>query len=388
MADDVLKICVVAAADKLREDVYQAVQPLSHTELTTFRSGRDTLSYLRRKSTNLIIAFSDIDDMHWSTFIRSLYTDATVSYAPAVFFFERMLVEDRQHYQTLLSYGVSQIMQYPADMKSLHQVINHSVNDAKSVESLHGRLNKARAMFRDGMLAEAKATLRLLQSEHPKHLGIKATALQILRSDPKKFSDFLLQLIESDPANYHFQFELLANYLTTGWLGLFIDLFDDLMDEIRFAKDSYWLSQLGAVCVGMRSPYLAEVFEHRLAQSVGDQEQWMLELLRARIGVLQKDVETAKWHLDQAVASYGFERPEMLNLKAIIARRRGELTQAVSALLQALKLTPEDYRLRYNVALIELERGDSAKAIKHLQAALALNPSYSKAADKLRELTR
>lgn len=387
MTGDITKVCVLAAADRLHDNIYRACQNMAHSEVTSFRSGRDTLSYLRKKSANLIVTFSDIEDMHWSTFIRSLYTDAAIGYTPCLFFFEKMLAEDKQHLSVLPSYGVTQILNFPGDLRLFQKCVNSTINNARSVESMNHRLVQVKSGFRDGMLAEAKTALRLLKGENPKHLGVTADTFQALKAESRQFSEFILKLIEADPQNYHFQFELLANYLATGRYGLFLALFDQVMEEVRAARDSYWLSQLGAVCVNLRSPQLAEVFESRLARVIANNERWMLELLRSRIKILQGRVAEAKAHLDSAVTGLGTERPETLNLRAMIARRRGRLGEAVSALLEALKLTPEDYRLEYNIAVMEMERGDKTSAIRHLQSAVAKNPRYVRAVVKLRELT-
>lgn len=381
------RICVVAASEVLRQEVEKACQMVRFVETTSFNSGRDTLNHLKSNTTNVIISFSDITDMHWSTFVRTLYTDSSIQSAPGVFFFERVVPEDKQHLHILKDYGVKHVCRFPADLSTLIQKIDGIMADGKNVGALNTRLQKAKSLFRDGMQEEARRTIKHLQKDHPGHLGVKAAALPMLKDDPRKFADHLLHLVESDPENYQFQFELMSNYLNVAQYGRFLKVFDNLMADIRNSGDSYWLSQLGGLCIGMRSLQLAEVFEVRLGKVVKDHDRWMLEMLRARINLLHNNIGVAKAHLDNAVAALSAENTEMLNLKAIIARRRGELEAAVTALLQAIALSPEDYRLQYNLALIQLERGDQQKAKEHLNAAVGMNPTYAKAVSKLRELS-
>lgn len=372
----------------MRQEIERACLVVRFVETAAFKSGRDTLNYLKSNSMNLIISFSDINDMHWSTFVRTLYTDTLIQSAPGVFFFERMVPEDHQYLPVLKDYGIKHVYRYPSDLSRLVHSIDEIMADEKNVNALNTRLQKAKDLFRDGMKQEAMRTIKHLQNENPGHLGVRAAALPMLKDDPTLYVEQLLHLVETDPENYQFQFELMSSYLKNERYGHFLKVFDNLMSEIKDGGDSYWLSQLGGFCIGMRSLQLAEVFEARLGKVVKDHDRWMLEMLRSRINLLHNNIGVAKTHLDNAISCMKFENTEMLNLKAIIARRRGELEDAVLALLRAIELSPEDFRLQYNLALIQIDRGDNGKAIEHLNAAVAMNPTYAKAVSKLQELIK
>ena len=68
---------------------------------------------------------------------------------------------------------------------------------------------------------------------------------------------------------------------------------------------------------------------------------------------------------------------EQIIEQALIASQNDEIDQADSLFRQALKLNPSDMRnalIYYNIALLQLKKGDKMKALDHLTTAVGITP--------------
>ncbi|MFW5837208.1 MAG: tetratricopeptide repeat protein [Desulfovibrionaceae bacterium] len=88
-------------------------------------------------------------------------------------------------------------------------------------------------------------------------------------------------------------------------------------------------------------------------------------------------------HLD---AAFETEHKHLFNEFGINLRKSGMHEQAVDYYARALEMTQDDENLHYNMARAFWERGQLGQCVKHLQAALKLNPDHETANEFLQFL--
>jgi Flp pilus assembly protein TadD len=83
--------------------------------------------------------------------------------------------------------------------------------------------------------------------------------------------------------------------------------------------------------------------------------------------------------------------PETINIYntlGIIYRKRGEFRRAAECYRRAMKVSPKDENVYYNLARMYYEAGDLFLAKEILDEALLLNPGFGHAQDLLRVVSK
>jgi tetratricopeptide (TPR) repeat protein len=79
---------------------------------------------------------------------------------------------------------------------------------------------------------------------------------------------------------------------------------------------------------------------------------------------------------------------EVFNLLGVIYSQREEWELSKNYYAEALKVSPGDYRLIFNIALIWERQGDLAQARKFYKACLSVAPAFEKASQRLESLSK
>lgn len=166
-------------------------------------------------------------------------------------------------------------------------------------------------------------------------------------------------------------------------IGQFTEAFDDLMGQLKEQGETFWLLQVGNMCVSLKLLALMGKVEAELARKLPFEERWRLDLFRAQGALISNDVEKSKSYLDKIKSEKSKKNPEVLNLYALIHKRNGQFTAARDMMQLATKASPQDYRLLYNLGLIQLELGQKEDALKSFNESLILRPDYERAKQQI-----
>ncbi len=386
--DNSIRIGVVSAETDLRVNLNSSLSKVGLKNIIEFSSGRDVLRYLEHSSLNTLFVFSEIGDMHWSTFIRTLMTSAESYFTPVVFIFTKVMPEDKDKLSMFESYGIKTILKMPLDNEIIVRSLAVIQDNLTNSGSYEARMQQAKKVFKDGLFAVSARIFRGIIDEDQKNLPARVGLIQSSVSDPKIQVEQLNHIIAADPENYNFQMELMAYLLRQNKLGKFVQIFDDLMGEIRQQGEAYWLIQLGGICVSLKLMALIGKVEAEMAKKLPFHEMWRLNVLKAQSAMLRSDIEAAAQELKKLLDSPAKSMPEVLNIKSIIRKRQGALPAAVEAINEAIKASPDDYRLLYNLGLIYVEMDLLVEACQSFEAALRLRPDYERAVKQLEKVRK
>jgi len=93
--------------------------------------------------------------------------------------------------------------------------------------------------------------------------------------------------------------------------------------------------------------------------------------LRSCITVAKRSLRRIKKDPDQA-----YHLPQLSMLQASCHSESGDTRRALKVFHTALKRTPDDYGLNFNIAITLLRNDEGEKAIQHLEAAIVAKPSH------------
>jgi tetratricopeptide (TPR) repeat protein len=377
--DPKIRIGALAADRECRTDLKFKCSKVGLKNIVEFESGREVLSFLETATLNMLFVFAEVGDMHWTTFLRTLRSSKQVYFVPIVFVFPKAHPEDEKNLDLFDSYGVRAVIDSPFDLDTLMQKITEIVNNEQNTSSYQHRMAEAQREFKNGLNKAASEIFMSLVEEDQKDLTARSGLVHSSLADPRGQANQLMFALQADPENYNFQVELLTYLMRHNRIGQFTEAFDDLMGQLKEQGETFWLLQLGNMCVSLKLLALMGKVESELARKLPLDERWRLDLFRAQGALIRNDVEKSKSYLDKIKSEKSKKNPEVLNLYALIHKRNGHLTAARDMMELATKASPQDYRLLYNLGLIQIELGQKDEALKSFNESLLLRPDYERA---------
>lgn len=348
--------------------------------------GQDALDHLRNQAAHFVVLHSELRDMHWLTFLRLLRSDDSSFYLPLVLLTEPGMTLDPKENELLANYRVDAVLPSESSVEALQSVFQDMLGEDRRRTDCEEKLAEAKQLYRKGLLDAARRVYEEIVKDNETDLVARAGLMYTGKQDQAEYMKQLQYVLESDPENYNFKFELLQYYITVNDMERFTKLFDEVMAEISKSDEPYWLSQLGEVCLSLKLlPFCEKIVECMLRSKVTTRA-WEPYLLKARTVLAIGAIQEAQNWVVKAEAHGGAERPEVLNLRGIIRRKQGDDGEALALFEKAASLAQGDHRLAFNIALCYRNLRQEQQAIASLQRAIALCPTYKRAHEMLERM--
>lgn len=396
----ILKVCRSIVVGILGEDKTSILffkkdcKQLGIENLIEFTKGKEVINYCKSHSLNVLFMLKDINDMHWTTFVRTLRTQADVTFIPLVLFLsataDKTIVSqsERKNIELMKSYELKIMPRASLGEKKLAELLIYILSSKRNVDSILNQIDRAKQAFQEGMLEQAKKIYNRILREHDQNVSASYGLTETLKDDPKKYYESLKETLKQDPENYHFKFKLLLHLVKSKQIPAASTVFNEIIVELRRSSDSYWLTHLGEVCAENKiTPFLDKIIAVVQSKSSIGSDQWRSYYLKARSSIVKKKMPEAEDFLKQAISVSNGQHPELYNMIGIVQRRIGKMKEAVTSFHEAFDILPQDHRIAYNVALAHLDIGEKESCREFLKKAIELMPTYDKAVIKLKELS-
>ncbi len=361
------------------------LKSLGIKKIHQFETSSDAIEILKILKFSIIFVLQEIKDVHWTNFIRKMRTDEEIPFTPICLVLKKNYNIQNDWKHLLDDYKVRKILHDPFTIRELSDLLEENARDDEDEQSMQMRLRKASLYFHSGLIEQAK----MLYSEilpNEDNFVVRSGLMQSDRENMIEFKKHLDHILEVDPANFSFRFELLDYSLRAGSIDKFNTLIDEIFTELLQEKTAFWLRELGETCLKIGyGQYTIKIAEHILKTGLS-KENWRQYLMLARAQLADNRLEEAKLNLGRASDSCLTQRADIFNLRGVIARRNYEYTQALSFFEQALSLAINDHRIIYNVAIAYKDLKQDDKCIEFLKKALALAPDYEKAKRTLKQI--
>lgn len=383
-----MKIALLGSAEP-RKNVHDTCLGLGLRDCTEFSYANEIIPILKVSTCHLLITAGSIEDMHWSTFFRTLRTDPAIPFLPAIFVPDVADPQLRKNLDLLSSLHIGLFRNQAGlqiDSEEMRRTIHKVVIDERNQGTFKARLAEAKDFFRAGLKSQAAKVFESLLKENPDDAVAASGLLQAQATKNAAALEQINRLIANDPANYSYWFEMLNYFMANNLVGRFTQTFDKIIAEIRSANESFWLFQLASMCLTLKLPQFAKRCLKLLDEHRTEQNAWMPYYVRSRFYLERGNLERATQEIIAAKQNCKFQSAEIHNIEGIIARRQKRHEEALLAFRNAAKAAPGDYRIRYNLALSYLETGNNDRGIAALRRAIEIFPAYERAAMKLQEI--
>lgn len=313
-------------------------------------------------------------------FIQEYRNSPEQSNTPIIMFGRDVIPVDPEQLQT---YGILNYLQAPFNAKGLMESLTNTLEVYASAPSLEAKYTKAKesliakdteeAISRySELVKESGSTTRSLIGLTYSHIAANNTeevekcGLELSKENPDTPSGIMMSArIQMRLRNYK-KAESLANHLleVTRDVPLYFYNLVQLASEHNLYE---WAAKIANKALGL-----------------GHQSREFY-LVVARVQCEKSELEACLSTLNSNNEKFG-ENVSSLNLRGVCLHRLQRHQEAKTQLLRAQKLAPTDAKILFNLALVNIDLGDTTKAKKDLELCIKIQPSYTKAINKLKEI--
>lgn len=380
------RICLVAKAGP-EQVALTAILDRLGCKVEFYEGGVHGLEALRRDEYLFVVIVSPIGDMHWLTMLRILRSDEHSNHISVILLLEEDTKLDRREKELLASYHIDHVMQLPHAESLLKPVVAELLGRDGPKNQVSEKLREAKNLYKQGLQNQARRIYDEILKERSQSLSARTGLIYTDRDQLDTYMKQLQYVLEADPENYNYKFELLQFYFSRGEWTKFQVLFDQVLKEVNESNEQYWLLQLGEVCLSLNLPPFCEKIASVMLERPEAVEVWKPYLLKARVALSQGDTTVAQQWLSKAETHSDKERPEILNMRGIMKRKDGKDSEALSLFKRAFDMIGDDHRLAFNIALCYRNLKQDQEAINHLQRALQICPTYKRAREMLQKMS-
>ena len=215
-------------------------------------------------------------------------------------------------------------------LKYRAQFINSSANSLdlnSNTNSLQEKLATVKKLYKKHLINSAKKV----------HASILET-YNAAKCEPdymEKVENGILEIeniLNSELSGFNHNFEVMEYYIESDDKEAFQIAFDKLFKLYSESKDSFWLAQLGELCLSLK----LDVYVNKIVEFMFDEDakgyRWRAKLLQARSYIMKDELVEASDCIADAAHFAGEGKAEIFNLLGIVKRREGELARRLVAL--------------------------------------------------------
>ncbi len=282
---------------------------------------------------------------------------------------------------TLRDYGVQEVVTMPLQATNLLQSITRTLACFLPGE-LESDIRAARAALAKGRIDDATLILqRLSEKRRTIRTELGLSHVSLARNDLDQSMTFLSRAKGLEPNSFGVHLAFLKHHLHEKMpLGILEDAVASAVPHLRTP---------GRVSQILKAFYKAEAFTEGFSITVAFEQECscdpMFKLWQAKFALKCHRLDAAL-QLLQKFHGTGQRTFESLNMLGIICKKKQSFPMAIQAFLEAQQISPQDYRIPFNLGMTYEDMGDLRKAIACYERALELKPGFPKASARLTQL--
>ena len=328
----------------------------------------------RQDDISAIAILKDQDNIGWQPVSKAIRSQVKT---PVVLFIDMNdnLTENEQRFLSKLPDG----SWLRSPLKNRSHFINGGTQAPKeNSDELIEKLNEVKSLYKKNLSHSAK-TIHGDMLDNYDASKDKAGFMERVESGILEIE----KILNSDLSGFNHNFELMEFYIDSGEIEKFDKLFEHLFDLYSKADDSFWLGQLGELCLSLKLDVYVERIVQFMLGSANNDFKWRAILLQARWHIMSSNLVAANDCIADAAHFAGEGKAEIFNLLGIVKRREGNVEDALTCFENAVKLSCTDHRLYFNIALCYNSLNRTDEAIDRLRKALNIFPKYIRAKNLL-----
>lgn len=374
---------LILSGDKdLSQNLKGHLQKFDYPEVEVLENGIEGLKKLATVQYDMIVCHNKLKFISGWNFVKEMKTSEKIPNMPVILMGDNPAPATDEE---LNQYGLVKYLKSPPPPSELSMVMNSTLQLFRTSGTIENKFTKAKAALIGSKTDQAIEMFSELHGLTKKNLrsslGLAEAYTQGGQQD--KAEAVILETLKNDgknPTAALMQIKILIKKAQfpeahAAALELLGPLNDSPFYHIRVLNQYAELKHL-------------EEAEHVCRDAIGKQFKLPdFTLSMARLLFAKARYDECITNLDSAIAQFG-ATAEMMNIKGAALRKLNRLDEGLLAYEMALKLSPMDSRIYYNMAVCCISKKAIKEAQQHLEMCLKITPDFPNALQKLEEVKK
>jgi tetratricopeptide (TPR) repeat protein len=384
MAQDIyaMAILILGEDTKVGAHIQSLLQKSGFKNLVVMDNGIDGMRYLQEKPVDFVICDNGLKQLSGWMFIKEMKTNEKVRNIPSILFGRGKEPAPKEQ---LTQYGLLEYLTLPVTAPKLEFLINSTISLFRASGTIEHKYTKAKEAQIKAENVQAIEIYQELRGATNKNSRSSLGLAQSYTADnqPEKAEAIIVELAQAgdeSPASLFLALSLELRRGNTANAKVVADKIMTITPDIPFNYSRCVKVFIENSCFAEAEPFCRAAIQKgfKLPEfSVG----------LAKCLYSAEKLEEALKVLDEAAEAFGFGE-DMLNLKGVILKRKQDFTGAIKCYEQALKISPMDAKVYFNMANCYIAMKDYPQATTFLETCLKITPDFARGREKLEELKR
>ena len=377
-------IMLVSADAANARTVVAHLKSIGYVKVTHMDNGVEAIRSLADNPKDLVVVDVDTRYLAGWMLVKELKTSEKIRNVPVVLFGRPPSPAPKEELQR---FGVVEFFSMPGAASALHFLIHSTISVFKTSGTLESKYTKAKSALIEVKTDQAIEMYSELRGQTAKDLRSSVGLVQAyVQGDDVASATSILSEVELSGADQSFASILkLRMFLSQG--SAKVAEAQKVLDAIlSLTPDSpYYFSRCLKIATEFDALWMidqicraAMVFDFQLPE-------FCLSLAKCRF--VNKEYDTAMSLVDVAEKKYG-QSTDLLNLKGACLRKLNRVDQAIESYEEALRLSPLDYKIYFNLAICAQNLNKRDLVLEYLQACLRIAPTFTRARQMLDDLEK
>lgn len=374
---------LILSGDKdISQNVKVHLQKLDYPEVVQIENGIEGLKQLSSNTFDMIVCHSKLKFISGWNFVKEMKTSDKIPNMPVMLMGELPAPASDEE---LNQYGLVKYLKAPPPPSEISMVVNSTIQLFRTSGTIENKFTKAKAAL---MNSKSDQAIELYQELHGltkknlrSSLGLAEAYTQ--GGQEEKAEAVILETLKADGKNPTAALMQIKIFIKK---SMFPEAHAAALDLLGPMTDSpfYHVRVLNQY---VDTKHLDEA-EHVCRDALGKQFKVPdFSLNMARLLFTKGRYDECMETLEGATAQFG-ATAEMMNIKGATLRKLNRLDEALQAYEMALKLSPMDSRIYFNMAVCCISKKAIKEARQHLEMCLKITPDFPNAQQKLDEVNK
>lgn len=371
---------LVLSADKAAISItLKSLKKLGYAAITFMDNGLDALKSIEKSSFDFVLCDVNIRFVNGYLFIKEVKNSENIPNIPVILFGSS---EPPDTEENLKKYGIIQYLQVPFTESQMDFAIHSTISLFNTSGTIENKFTKAK----DSLLKnESEKAVELYSELSALTSGSTRSNIGLAQSymktnNKEKAEEILTKVAESEedsPTRYLMQARMSLQKKKVVEANQTIGkLLEGLPNEFYFSR---------VIRLYMEFKAFKEA-EEVCEEALGHKFE-LVEVYNsyAKCKYLNSQFEKALEIVVQTEKKFGIDT-SLLNLRGVCYKKLGKITEALASYEEALRLSPNDAKVYFNLAQCAIGLKNYQGAEKYLDACLKISPNFPRAGDQLNEI--
>ena len=377
-----VKIAILSSNPQTAKTIDSILRRFEYKDIQIFDNGLEALKILREQTFGFLICDMSVKFISGWMLIKEVKASDKIPNVPCMLLGD---VAAPASDDELKQYGIVKYLKAPYKESDLSFLINSTLQLSNTSGTIENKYTKAKA----AMLAnKPKETVELYEELHGltkksmrSSLGLAEAYMQ--GGDTDKANVVITEAVknskEVNPTSMMMQTAILLKKKSNEEAFL---ITAKLIDEVMPSTPFYLSKSLKLYMDNSQFPHAEKICSRGVERKFRLPE-FKLTLARCKYeqSIFQECIDTIK----SAEEEYG-SSGDLFNLRGVCLKKMGDFSGAIAAYEEALKLSPMDARVYFNMASCAIAAKSYEPATRYLESCLQVNPTFPKAKEKLEEI--